>query len=279
MIQAQATRLWSKQHGAAETRLTDAIAAFFDSQLERVARDRWFSVDDEHAEFLRVVRPHVVASMGMGAQTQLALGTKAFVDDVLRNFSLPKAVLDAIEGNWNELEQQPFWRAIQVTTEVRVTAVLNETIGLGPRAAGKVIRETLGETAFPRERANAIARTETTGAMNAGTMAGMEELAADGLLSGKTWDALLDDDLRASHQQAHEQTVGVREMFKLPLPTPAGGRRRRRKDFADGFETAPFPGHWQLSAGNRVNCRCTILSAFSDADHAAVGLDPAELEG
>lgn len=133
-------RLFLKQHGAAEVRLADAIAAFFDDQLDRVARDLWFSVDDEHRRFMDVVRPHLVASMGIGAQTQLALGgSKAFVPEALRNFDLPDHVLEAIEGTRADLEAAPYWRDIQATTSKRVVDVLDETIGFGPRAAGKVI--------------------------------------------------------------------------------------------------------------------------------------------
>lgn len=130
---------------------------------------------------------------------------------------------------------------------------------------------------FSRQRAEAIARTETTGAMNTGHQAGYELLDDDGLIGGKSWDSVADGDVRESHTLAHTQTVKVREHVRLALPAPSSGRRR--KAIGDGFETCPFPGWWWLTPANRVNCRCTTLAAFEAANLEAVDLDPALLEG
>jgi hypothetical protein len=96
-------------------------------------------------------------------------------------------------------------------------------------------------------RAMAIARTEVTGAFNAGHDATYRALAADGLISGKTWLATLDGDARETHARNHEKTV------------PADG------EFDVGGHSAPYPGHHKLPAKERVRCRCTTVAAFEDA--------------
>jgi uncharacterized protein with gpF-like domain len=84
------------------------------------------------------------------------------------------------------------------------------------------IREQLGGYEA-RKRAYRIARTETTGAMNAGHVAQMQSLGS--AVQGKRWLAIDDKDLRETHSQANGQTVqGVDASFNI-----------------GGFD-APYPG-------------------------------------
>ena len=54
---------------------------------------------------------------------------------------------------------------------------------------------------------------------------------------------MLDNDTREDHVEANGQVVGPGAMFVV------------------GGEEAPYPGHWSLSAQERINCRCTILGS------------------
>ncbi|NOY41585.1 MAG: hypothetical protein GXP26_07110 [Planctomycetes bacterium] len=89
-----------------------------------------------------------------------------------------------------------------------------------------------------------IARTETTGALNAGHEAAREDLYAAGLIVGKKWLTIGDDDVRASH-------VALSGSVAAP-----------RQDFSVGGSLAPYPGHWSLPAGQRIFCRCTTASVL-----------------
>lgn len=101
----------------------------------------------------------------------------------------------------------------------------------------------LGSTAN-RVRATTIARTEATGALNAGHHAAHIDLERTGVILGRKWDALLDRYTRDSHieAEANGQVVKGSEMFTL----------------TDPFAKTPYPGHYDLPAAHRVNCRCTV---------------------
>jgi uncharacterized protein with gpF-like domain len=92
------------------------------------------------------------------------------------------------------------------------------------------------------KRAERIARTETTGALNAGHQASRDRLQELGLVKGKQWLAVVDDHTRLEHAAADGQEVAVREDFRV------------------GEERAALPGDHRLFAGQRIYCRCTVVS-------------------
>jgi len=97
----------------------------------------------------------------------------------------------------------------------------------------------------------AIARTEITNALNGGIHAVQQDLAKDGLVSGSEWLTVGDGDVRGSDpQDSHDHVSANHQKVK------AG------EDFTVSGESAPWPGHHTLSAGNRINCRCTHVSLF-----------------
>jgi len=83
-----------------------------------------------------------------------------------------------------------------------------------------------------------IARTEVLSANNAGTTFGYEQ---SGVVDQKEWLATLDSKCRASHAGADGQKVDLDKKFKV-----------------DGEELS-YPGDPAGSAGNTINCRCTVL--------------------
>lgn len=84
-----------------------------------------------------------------------------------------------------------------------------------------------------------IGRTTATGASNAGSVEAYDQSE---VVDGKTWiSAMQPGRSRESHMEAHGQTVGIHESFTV-----------------DG-ETLEYPGDPNGSAGNIINCLCTVI--------------------
>ena len=119
--------------------------------------------------------------------------------------------------------------------------MLSETLREGIAA-----NETLGELrarieeVFDERRDNAltIARTETAGAFNFGAVEGWDQ---SGVVESKEWLTAGDELVREAHQEAEGQVVALDDTFTV-----------------DG-EQLEFPGDPNGSAGNVINCRCTVL--------------------
>ena len=109
-----------------------------------------------------------------------------------------------------------------------------------------------------RQRGQAIARTETIGALNAGRFEGMRQITESGVVAEdavtKSWDATGDALTRPAHAQMEGQTVKLNE----PFVSPTGARLMH-------------VGDPSLGAGPEdvANCRCyTKISIdwFADLD-------------
>jgi hypothetical protein len=263
------TRTWLKNHGAAERSFGRALRLFFQQQADRIAdaigenfpggppspdqTSLIFRADDEHELLRPIIKRNLAGLLLTGARAEARRAAqsrrdgKAF-DDFDDMPDLPPETLAGLRRALSELEQQDYWRAIQDETEAQLTKIISDAIEerLGTYAIGMRIREHLGGIAA-NKRAQKIARTESTGAMNSGHMAFAEELIADGIVTGKEWSSILDNDCRESHAALNGKVVPARGMFIV------------------GSSPAPHPGHWSLPARERVNCRCVVLSVFSEA--------------
>jgi SPP1 gp7 family putative phage head morphogenesis protein len=270
------TAKWMAQHGAAERSLSRSLRRYFTEQAERIAEAAGkfnnltthevhliFRFDEENAKLLRAVRVPLGALMLSGAQDELrslrdhqeaqkSLGEfgerfDLSTDDLLQLTleAVPQRVRDAIRQSLNELTRQAYWQSIQDTTRADLRGIIESGIaeGISGRRMANRIRDGLQDKG--RSRADMIARTETTGALNAGHAAAMEHAAAGGGIQGKEWLSIIDDDTRSSHVDANGQVVAVSAMFNV------------------GASSAPYPGHWSLPAGERVRCRCTFVSVVN----------------
>ena len=85
-------------------------------------------------------------------------------------------------------------------------------------------------------RAMTIARTETVGAYNFGTV---EAWRQSGVVQTKTWLSARDDRVRDSHKELDGETVPLDQIF------------------SNGLE---FPGQTGGAPGEVINCRCNLLS-------------------
>lgn len=262
------TALWLKQHATGEKALARDLVTYFASQINDVAEAisdykspttavvaEIFNESEQHEELLKVVKPHLYQLLQVGAMTEVdrvsgkklfALWQKKLIIDGQQEFAfateLPDAIVDAIQAFMSDLMQQGYWQAIQSTTATSISDLIAEGLqeGLNGSQMANAIRKALGGTTT-KTRARAIARTETTGMMNSGHQLGMQELAEDGLLEGKTWLAISDGDTRADHLALNDTMVAVTE------------------DFDVGGSMAPYPGHASLPPEQRINCRCTVI--------------------
>lgn len=249
---------WLRSHAAGERGFKSALRKYFAGQADRVAEalsdfdqvspsvvPLIFREADEAERLKPIIHEQMLRAMALGASDELAGASKSITADLFS--PLPPITQARVLEALRELEQQPYWQAIQAETSQRLIDLI--AIGLDEELSnysiGMQIREFLGGMPA-NKRAQRIARSEVTGAMNAGHVASMESLAADGLITGKQWLAITDEDVRAEHLAANMQTVKFAESFNV-----------------GGFD-APYPGHWGLPAGQRINCRCVVLSVLSD---------------
>ena len=103
------------------------------------------------------------------------------------------------------------------------------------------LREQLGGMEA-NKRAQRIARTETSAALNAGHQVQVDMLEAEGLPVVKTWTSVGDTGVRDSHAFMDGQQVRGQENFDV------------------NGHLVPYPAHWMLPAQERVRCRCSIYS-------------------
>lgn len=157
-------------------------------------------------------------------------------------FRMTRAMQQATKQILDETYGQQYWQNIGTVTRNK----LQRTIQRGLREAmssKEVAREIEQDKSgiFSRERANRIARTETTGALNGGAWLARQELYKDGIITEEEWLAIKDEDTRSTHFDADGQRKGQLGFFTV------------------GGEQARFPGDPLLSAGERINCRCTAI--------------------
>ena len=143
---------------------------------------------------------------------------------------------------------------ILATTKLKISAAINEAIQAGksiPQIATDIVHDAALRT-IDKARAMVIARTETISAMNSGAIAGAE---STGLELTKDWISTRDDRTRGNpggrypdadfdHFSIDGQKTDLNGQFMIPG--------------LFGFEPLSFPGDPIGSAGNVINCRCTV---------------------
>lgn len=158
---------------------------------------------------------------------------------------IPPTVLDRVRSWLARTLSLSHWSGINQSVRDDVQTVLREGIDAG--RSNEAIADRIADklTGSAESRAMLIARSEVTGALNAGHDATRRELAAKGLVKGKEWLAIVDSATRPEHRAANGQVVG-------PLAS-----------FTVGGESCDHPGDNSLSVGNRARCRCVAVSITS----------------
>lgn len=152
---------------------------------------------------------------------------------------LPRWLRHRMERNVNELMTQDFWSNLTETTRGDMLRII--TAGVIDGHSVSRMRKTIQAKipSYSRTRAEMVARTETTGMLNAGHQASMEAVseATGGAIEGKVWSTLADDRVRDDHRVIDGQERKLADMFKL-----------------GNGELAMYPGDARLTVGQRANC-------------------------
>lgn len=186
-------------------------------------------------ELRRAVRPilrAIVQQAAADALTDYAIG-------IAFDIAEPRVV------QFLEARAQRFAQRVNETTWNALRDALKAGIENGESIAQLMERVTATMTLRKNQSAEAIARTEVIGASNGGTL---EAWRQSDVVTGKEWLSALDDRTRTpaqgdefDHVGAHGERVGLDEMFVRT------------------GEAIEFPGG-DGSAGNVINCRCTMLA-------------------
>lgn len=137
---------------------------------------------------------------------------------------------------------QPWWDRLPGTVGDQLAKTLSKGTLEGETIDGLVGRLQNAYADLTEIEARRISRTETTGAINAGLQAARVIQYQKGLVKGKRWESMGDEDVRHMHDEADGQEV-------MPLD-----------QFIVGDETCMYPGDMKLSPANRCNCRCLAQS-------------------
>lgn len=252
---------YKRQHRRYERQLASVIASTFTSQANRIAAelqgydsitvdtiDHVFRVHDEHTRFMAAIRGPLSSIMAESAyrewrrlQPQKPTAGKAWGTELVAGLwdRLPRRFLQFIRLALDELEAQEYWQEIQAATSRRLTSLVRTGLADGEttRNIAKSIQKWLGGSES-KARALAIARTETTGAMNSGHYATHQGLAEQGVIVARVWSAVRDKDTRYTHTEVDGQIV------------------KNGANFIIGGYEARYPGDVELPARERVRCRC-----------------------
>ena len=141
-----------------------------------------------------------------------------------------------------ELNTNPFLisakERYRLAGKTQLRNALNAGLPLGKSYAqmSKDLKDSVNRLKYEIVR---MVRTEGQTAVNAGQADLYTRANAKGIKGREIWDATLDGDTRPAHQAADGQAKDDSGMFTV-----------------DGEKT-PYPTWYGMSAGNRINCRCT----------------------
>lgn len=160
---------------------------------------------------------------------------------------LPDWLREAAQDFVLETFEEDYWLRIPQVTRDDIELTLWQAIedGLSIRDIAEQIQERHG-TQYSRARAANVARTEMTGAMNAGHEEGIRQAfeGMDGIAPAKEWLSVMGTTTRDTHADADGQQVPLDEQFTV------------------GGHQCMYPGDAALPPEERCNCQCTIVSAF-----------------
>jgi hypothetical protein len=270
---------WLKLHGQREDELRRSLGKLLDEQarsirarLNQLAAERedqpltatdadWlakalFDPEAWHAQLKQALQPHLVRAAVTGASLELSVQDAArrrqrshplVAKDSERLVEIPDDVLAAIRREIDTSLRQPYLADINRTSRRRLRDLLAAKLDEGAslrEIAGSIVAQLGGDSA----RALGIARTETTGALNAGHYFARQDLIEEGLVAGSQWIDMGDPLVRETHATVAGTVIGAGEQFDV-----------------GGYAT-PYPGHYSLPPEERCGCRCTTVASGSFAD-------------
>lgn len=177
---------------------------------------------------------------------------------------IPPEIMARIQQTLAESFGMDYWQStVGDTTREMVRAVLEEAIRegwTGPETAAYIESDPMH--IFDKIRAMRIVRTETTGAINGGQWSAQQDLVDRDIIDGIEWLSILDRDTRNTHRLANTQRIIQRGSgWVVEQHGEIIGEGRL---FVVGEERARFPGDPNLSAKERVHCRCLVNSVINE---------------
>lgn len=241
---------WLKVHGRQERSFAKDLKKFLDAQVKHITKQlkdgkEPFNPREWDKGLIRVVRPHLLQGLMTGAKgAKSGANLRQTKDDITVEFT--DEMLKAIRDYLDQLVQYKFWMDINDTTAERLATQLEASVTAGEsiQQTAKRVHDALGSQT--PARALAIARSETTGALNMGHRIGYEDQIARGIVTNMKWFANDDAHTRPTHWAAHDQHADANGEFTV------------------GGEKCKFPGDPSLSAAQRVNCRCALVSVIGE---------------
>ena len=228
-------------------RLGEAVAALIEKQKRAVlaqlharrkdatdAAANPFDLTRWIEEFIEQVKPILSAAVSASGAAALADAGIGIAFDVLE-----PAVLEFLQAR-----AQRFAEQVNETTWTQLKDALTEGLQNGESIPDLAARVESVMAERIRSSGEVIARTEIIGASNGGQILAWKQNAD--LLEGKEWLATLDDRVREEHEAAHGQVVPLNAAFEV------------------GGELLEYPGDDAGSAGNVINCRCTMIAHLKE---------------
>jgi SPP1 gp7 family putative phage head morphogenesis protein len=223
-------QLWlnfTRAHGIVEQDFEKTIKSFFNGQrkraLEKISKSKSKSLqldwEFEDRELMKKSKSSIGKGVFAGSEYAISLGFE--VEEELAAQKL-KAII---------IEKSRLITQINRTVQKQIDSQLMQGIEAGENVEqlSDRIRSIYNMTA---NRAKTIARTETTGAMNAGS----KQYAELGGARYKQWITAGDGEVRDFHEALDGEIVSINDVFSNGLDVPGG--------MGDPAET--------------INCRCTL---------------------
>lgn len=186
-----------------------------------------------------VIEEFYLVALRAGVRDIAVAVVKAGLEPEVKAAKKPSDNLGIAMRRWARLESAKKVVEIGKTTRDRIKLAIDAGLakGLGEREVSQFILDRTGG-AIASSRALTIARTESHGAAQAGSLMAAQDL---GVVQTKEWVTVEDDRTRDAHIEADGQVVPVDDPF-----------------IVDGEEIA-FPGDPSGSAENVINCRCVMV--------------------
>ena len=222
--------------------------------------DLTFDVGEESEKFGRRTIPHATNTVLYGADMFAVTYGLPRVERSLRALRAEKAPEDRVRATVSEafdvsdpdavqMIQElsfPFWKDVHAETQTRLVDQLAE--GLRNQETNRQLQTRVqdvfaGTARGSAARSRVIVRTEVNGAMNAGNyLAGIQSEVCD----RKQWLSSRDPRVR-DRERGGRFTHAIEEVVRIQDPFVLTGEPMR------------FPGDPRGSAGNRINCRCSLV--------------------
>lgn len=242
-------RLWLKRHGLYEKRfarqINRALRIIYRDVARQYRESGQFQLSGDPIE--RVYRSMYQFILSQEAvitwnaiRPSDRIGKKDLIDDLAETFApeYPELLLafwTSLMNTYLNVYIAIRLQRVDQTTRERIRAIIDEG-GSMVEIAKRIEQEARKQEI----RANTIARTETTNAMNRSTLIALESSGGEW---EKSWVPMVDDRTRDAHIVMHNSGF-------IPL----------REQFIVGGERMNYPGDVSTgaSAGNVVNCRCRL---------------------